>query len=236
MAGQLYYYITSLPQLGELASVPPMTGGDMLERLAGAGKARLAVEAAFLSDDLLQRESLLAGEVREADTAVLTLPQVRNDEPLPEYLAAEEAPATRRVAADLVWERYFRYAARTAAATANALLAAWVARELALRNAVAEHRARALDLAPEDYFVAGDLADEREDFRQVLSEWASAPNPLAGLQVLDRARWAWITQRDRWYSFEADELVAYAAKLMLLARWHRMAGAGARGSTARRAG
>jgi len=224
MAGQLYYYITSLPQLGELGSAPPMTARDMLERLPDAGKARSAVEATLLSDDLLQREALLAGELQEADTAVLTPAQARNDEPLPEYLAVAKAPAMRRTTADLLWEGYFRYAARTAASTGNALLGEWVAYEVALRNALAEHRATALGLAPEDYFVAADLAGDQEDFRQVLSEWASAPDPLAGMQALDKARWAWITQRDRWYSFEADELVAYAAKLMLLARWHRTAG------------
>ena len=236
MAGQLYYYITSLPQLGELGSVPPMTGKDMLERLAGAGKARSAVEAAFLSDDLLQREALLAGELQDAETAVLTLAQSHDDEPLPEYLVPAKMPVARRAAADLMWEGYFRYSAHAAVATGNALLAAWVAYEVALRNAVAEHRARDLDLAPEDYVVAADLADREEDFRQVLSEWASAPDPLAGMRLLDRARWAWITQRDRWYGFEAEELVAYAAKLILLTRWRRTAGAEADRPPARRAG
>jgi hypothetical protein len=48
-------------------------------------------------------------------------------------------------------------------------------------------------------------------------------NPLSGLKVLDRARWDWLSRNDRAYSFENDEIAAYAAKLMLLHRWRRLA-------------
>jgi hypothetical protein len=45
---------------------------------------------------------------------------------------------------------------------------------------------------------------------------------LEGQKVLDRARWAWLDEHDRWFTFEDDELAAYAARLLLVNRWHRI--------------
>ena len=38
-----------------------------------------------------------------------------------------------------------------------------------------------------------------------------------------RARWAWIERHDAWFSFSVDELLAYAARVMLLEQWRRSA-------------
>ena len=54
-----------------------------------------------------------------------------------------------------------------------------------------------------------------------ISEWESATTPLAGLRVVMRARWSWIDQHDAWFSFSVDELLAYAARVMLLEQWCR---------------
>jgi hypothetical protein len=53
--------------------------GDDLNR-------RELVGCLFLLDDLLQRESYLAGELEEVTPTVLSQKQVRNESPLPEYL------------------------------------------------------------------------------------------------------------------------------------------------------
>jgi hypothetical protein len=153
---------------------------------------------------------------------MLTRAQMRNEEPLPEYLAPEEEPAASRVAADAVWAAYFRHAARVAADVGSPFLAAWISHEVSLRNALVAARAKALGLDPAGYLVAAELGGAEEDFAMLIGEWASAPDPLAGLRTLDRDRWHWLVEHDGWFTFGDDELAAYAAKLMLLARWQRL--------------
>jgi len=222
-----YYDITSLPVLGELGSTPPLRASQLFEHLAESPGSQILIEVLFLLDDLLQREAFLAGEVDKVDPVVLTAAQARNEEPLPDKLAGGSEVAARAVQADNLWEAYFRHAAKIADQCSSAFLAGWVAWEVALRNALAIERASLLGLESTDYLVAVQLADGAEDLGDVLSQWASAETPLAGLGVLTRARWAWITEHEAWFTFKDDELAAYAAKLMLLGQWHRLAQADA---------
>lgn len=222
MAGQNYYLITSLPPLGKLGDEVPIEIWQLLEHVAPSPGALQAVETILLGDDLLQREALLAGEISEAQPSVLTGAQMRNEEPLPEYLAASQDQAARRPASvDATWEAYYTHAAQIASAKPQSLLAKWIGYEVALRNALAARRAKALGLNEADYTLAEDLASE-ENFTATLNEWASAPEPLAGLKVLDTARWTYLDQNDNWFSFSDDELVAYTLKLMLITRWRRL--------------
>ena len=224
MIAQNYYLLTTLPPLGDLGGSPPLRPEQLLELLGDAPSRELA-EMIFLGDDLLQRDSLLAGREREVQPAVLSAEQLRDAQPLPDYLAAEAEEQPPRVVTDMTWAAYFRHAANVALRHKSGFLAAWVAFEVALRNALAAERAKALDLEPGDYLVATDLAGPDEDLAGLVSEWSNAPDPLAALQILDRARWLWMQERDRWFSFADDELAAYAAKLMLLNRWDRLSDA-----------
>lgn len=224
MAAREFYLMTSLVPLPDLGGVPPVALADLAQDVAARRGPAELVRTILLSDDLLQRESFLAGEAGAVEPAVLTEAQARNEAPLPDFLAAEGAE-TGRPAADAVWEAYWRHAASVARRRGSAFLAAWVEAELALRNALATARAQALGLEPGDYLVAADLAGRMDDFGPVVSEWASAANPLEGLRLLDRARWAWLVEHDRWFSFGEDEVAAYAAKLVLLVRWHRIGAA-----------
>jgi hypothetical protein len=104
-------------------------------------------------------------------------------------------------------------------------LAAWVGFEVGLRNATAKARAEALELDPGNYMVTPELVDPEIRFDNILGDWIAASNPLDGFRVMDRARWNWLTENERWYSFSDDEVAAYTAKLMLLHRWHRILGA-----------
>ncbi len=223
-----YYYITSLPVLGELGTPPPIGFAEFLESLADHRRWRELISSLFLLDDLRQREAYLSGEVTDMDPTVLDVSQMLNRSPLPAYLVPEpdETQNPRRVAADTLWEAYFRYVAALAASRRNAFLAAWVAREVALRNALAAARAARLGLEEADYLVATDLAAAEEDYTGLLSEWAAAPTPLAGQQRLLRAQWDWLAQHDAHFTFDEDELLVYAARLMLLVQWQRMAGNG----------
>jgi len=235
MAISNYYLISALPSMGELGAVPPWTTAALLEHVREAGGPADVVAALLLGDDLLQRDALLAGETEETQTAVLTPEQAADEMPLPSYLVPggdeeededEKAEVVRR-AGDAIWLAWFRHAAEVARRHGSRFLQAWVGHEVAMRNALATARAKALGLDPADYLVATDLAEAGVDFSDLISEWAASPDPLAGQRVLDQARWTWLKEHEAWFSFGADEVAAYAAKLMLIDRWHRVGVAGA---------
>lgn len=222
MKSARHFYITTLPPLGELGSSPSMGLADLIEHLNENRPWREQLEALALLDDLLQREAFLAGEIVELEPAVLTLQQARGEAPLPEALeVAAVGDQTTALQTDLLWERYFRYAHEVARSHGSRFLARWVEFEVALRNALAAARARRLGLEESGYKVAADLVDSEEDLSSVLSEWEAASTPLAGLRVVIRARWSWLERHDAWFSFSVDELLAYAARVMLLEQWRR---------------
>ena len=222
MAGDNYFLLTSLPSLGDIGSAPPISPAELLERVAEAEGSCPLIEALFLSDDLLQRQALLASEIQKVDPAVLTVAQTRNEEPLPDFAETLSEEHVGVPVGDILWESYFRHVASTAASEGSGFLQAWVRYEVSLRNALALARAKALNLDPQSYLVAADLGGDEGSFSSLLSEWSATADPLAGVQVLDRARWRWIGENDGWFTFEDDEVVAYAAKLMLLQRWKRL--------------
>lgn len=225
MSRRSYYHIAALPILADLGSVPPWTLANLLEHVSDLGPARQVVATLLLGDDLAQREALLSGEVTEVSPAVLSPEQLADQQPLPQWLGERIEESSSRQAGDAVWAAYFAQALDVARKTGSEFLAAWVGHEVALRNALAEARARALGLDPANYLVAAELGRTEADFGPLLAEWTAAADPLAAQQVLDRARWTWLSDHDRWFSFTEDELAVYAARLMLLQRWHRVAAA-----------
>jgi hypothetical protein len=222
VAARLYYDITALPALGELGSVPPLRTAALLDRI-GDGTARELVATVLLREDLLQREAALAGELKAPDPAVLTAEQVRGTAAVPDYLEADTDTGTYAVPGDALWTAYWRHAAAVAAARRSGFLGVWVAAEVGLRNALAAARAAALGLDVARYLVAPELGRSEPAHDAVLRAWAAAPQPLAALQVLLRARWQWLLEHDEYFSFTADELPAYAVRLHLLHRWLRVA-------------
>lgn len=226
MGGDNFYLLSSLPTLNRLGDAPPLTEADLLEKVSGSPGPQRLMETLLLSDDLLQREALLSGELQEVSPAVLSPAQARDDEPLPDYLLPDKQTEgeSPRAATDALWDRYFHWAADVARRQGSEFLSAWVGYEVALRNALAAERARALELEPGPYMVAPDLTDEAADLDEAISQFSSAENPLAAMKALDEARWAWLNSNEPYYSFADDELAAYAAKLMLIHRWHRLSG------------
>jgi hypothetical protein len=187
--------------------------------------AAAVVGALLLGDDLVQREAFLSGENKEVAPSVLTAEQVKDEQPLPDWAGERSEETSSRQAGDAVWAAYFAHAQAVAERVGSGVLAAWVGHEVALRNALAEARARALSLDPANYRVAPELSDGDAEFSAVLSEWSAAADPLAAQQVLDRARWTWLSDHDGWFSYTEDELAIYAARLMLLHRWYRVTAA-----------
>lgn len=221
-----YYFLASLPAMGELGTEPPMGFAELLEHLADSRSRHALVGSIFLLDDLMQRESHLAGELDEVDPAVLSIQQASDEQPLPRYLTGDfqlEQSQPVGAAADRLWGAYFYHVADLAKRLGSRFLAEWVEHEVSLRNALVTLRAKRLGLEAADYLVAEDLATAGEDFEGVLAEWASAASPLVGQQVLLRARWSWLDEHDAWFSFSDDELAVYAVRLMLLQQWERIA-------------
>ena len=234
MSGQNYYLLTALPGLGELGADPPLTPRAMLEMLAPSPSAQQLASVIFLSDDLLLRQAVMSGEIPadQAEPVVLSAEQIRDEAPLPVFLANEARPdgqggqgesAGAQLGVDRVWALYFEHAAKLA--RGGEMLAEWVRYEVGLRNALAAARAKALGLDAARYLVAPQLGCGEEEYAAVLGEWSAAANPLAGLKVLDAARWNWIAEHSRHFTFSDDELAAYAARLVILHRWKRIAAA-----------
>lgn len=222
MAGSNYYLVSALPTLGALGAAPPITPADLREHVSPSRRAVALVEAILLGDDLQQREAALAGEIEKPAPAVLTPGQILDEEPLPPFLAVEGDTGGHRLASDALWAAYFRHAAGVASVQASEFLTAWIGYEVALRNALVTARAKALGLEAAEYLVTPDLGAEGDDFAPLLLEWTAAATPLEGLKILDRGRWQWLADHEAWFTFADDELAVYAARLMLLVRWHRL--------------
>lgn len=220
------YHVTALPTLGELGSKPPITLGELRERFVDQAWACEPVDAILLLDDLIQRESFLAGESEEIDPAVLTHDQVRNEAPLPDVLhedARDTTETTTSLEVDRLWNTYFYYVVALSHRMQCPFLREWARFEVGLRNALAVARAEQLGLAGEDYRVAPDFEEADEDLSDIVGEWTRAENPLSGYRLLIRARWDWTHDHEQWFSFRVDELAAYAVKLMLLHQAYRLA-------------
>jgi hypothetical protein len=223
MLTEQYYYISTLPMLGELGSTPAMGLADLVEHVSEQPRWRKLINAVVLLDDLQQRESFLSGELEEVEPAVLTLQQVRNQAPLPEFLVTPEDQEQHvGVEVDVLWRNYFHHVAALGRSEKVAFLVKWAAFEVGLRNALATARAKRLGLNEASYLVATDLMADDEDWSAVLATWEAAADPLAGLRAVIRARWDWVARHEAWFAFTVDELLVYVVRVMLLEQWRRL--------------
>ena len=222
MGGRFYFLLTSLPTLPALGEVPPIELGAFRELVRAEPGAGELVDALLLEHDLLLREGVLAGEVSAPEAVVLSGEEVRGEVPLPGYLSFQPARPPR-IGADAVWEGYYRYVYRLGVRRRCDFLRRWVGFEVALRNAVARARAEALKLDPANYLVAEDLSGDEPAALEAAEDVASAADPLGALRAMDAARWQWLEDSSRYFSFAIDELAAYARQLVLLTRWHVIA-------------
>ncbi len=224
MAAQ-YYLLTSLPALPALGEKPPIGLAAFHERAGEDSDPRVIriAEAVLLEHDLLQRQSVLAGERAGAEPVILTVLQADGEEPLPPYLQERIRDAgDRTIGDDALWEAYFRHVADVALRTSSRFLTEWVGFEVALRNALVAVRAKTLGLLAEEYVVAPDLASSDADVEATVAAWTSSEDPLSALKALDRGRWDWLASRGPWFTFGADEVAVYARRLVLLHRWSEL--------------
>lgn len=224
------YLLSILPTLEPIGSIPTLSKQSFLEQVTESNGPVSTVRTLLLSDDLMQYQSLLTEEIEKdrIDLAILSLDVAEDESVLPDYLLPKEKTEeqqdeqTMRMSVDRIWERYFHYAASVARCAQSSFLKAWIGFEVGLRNALALARAQTLELEPEAYLVAPELADKKTDYNNIVSDWSGASNPLNALRVMDEARWNWCEEHGGWYSFHACEIEVYAAKLILLHRWRRI--------------
>jgi hypothetical protein len=221
------YLLSALPGLDTFGANPPMSKQDLLDRLSEAEGPVQTVKVLLLMDDLVQREAIMSGELPadQAGFSVLSEVDADNMPLLPVYLSSDsgaEDHDTARLNVDALWGTFFTHAWATARQSNSAFLKAWVRFEVGLRNALVVARAHTLDLDATTYLVTPELADATADYSGIVAAWSSAPDPLSALEALDKARWDWMEEHGEWYSFQAQELEAYAAKLVLLHRWRRL--------------
>ncbi len=221
------YLLSALPALEPMGSIPPMSKRELLERIIEANGPADSVKMLLLGDDLMQYEALLAEEIKQddVDLAVISLDKAESEPDLPVFLLPEEGAheqENKRISVDDVWSRYFHHAALIAKRTHSSFFKAWIGFEVGLRNALVTVRAHILELDAAAYLIAPELADQDKDYTYIISAWSAASNPLNALEVLDKARWEWLEENGRWYSFTACEIEVYAAKLILLHRWRRI--------------
>ncbi|MBN2591335.1 MAG: DUF2764 family protein [Sedimentisphaerales bacterium] len=221
------YILSALPALEPIGSIPPLSKIDFLNMIAGSKGPVQTVEIILLNDDLAQYEAFLSKEIDKdkLDLAVLNLENTENESALPAFLVPDEEKhdkANDRLASEGIWSRYFHYAARIAKNKHSQFLKAWVGFEVGLRNALTIARAQVLELDPEAYLVCPELADDKIDYSNIITAWHAASNPLVALETLDKAKWEWLEEHGALYSFTANEIEVYAAKLILLHHWRRI--------------
>jgi hypothetical protein len=222
-----HYLLSALPTLESIGSIPPMSKREYFEQVVIAKGPVQTVETILLSDDLMEYAALLADEVKpgQADFAVLPVDKADAEPVLPAFLLPaddSEESENKQLSADALWSRYFLYADSIARRNNSDFLKAWIGFEVGLRNALVTARSQVLDLDPAAYLVRPELSDTETDYSQIVSGWSAAANPKAAMEVLDKARWDWLLEHGRWYSFTASELEVYAAKLILLHHWRRI--------------
>jgi len=220
------YILSALPALEPIGSIPPISKIDFLSMISGDKNVADTVEIILLNDDITQYEAFLSGEIDKdrLDLAVISMESNESKPVLPDFLIHEEQKHEKgleHLASDNLWSRYFIYASQVAKQKSK-FLDAWIGFEVGLRNALTTARALALDLDPNPYLVCPDLAYYEGDYNNIISAWNAAANPLIAMEVLDKARWEWLEEHGTLYSFTADEIEVYAARLVLLHHWRRI--------------
>ena len=220
------YILSALPALEPIGSIPPISKIDFINMISGDKNLVSVVEMILLNDDLTQYEAFLSGETDKdkLDLAVISFESNESKPVLPDFLLYEEQKHDKsqdHLASDNLWARYFTHAAEVAKYKSK-FLKAWIGFEVGLRNALTAARALTLNLDPNPYLVCQDLAYYEGDYNNIISAWNAAPNPLLAMEILDKTRWDWLEEHGAMYSFTADEIEVYAAKLALLHHWRRI--------------
>lgn len=219
------YLFAALPPL------PARPGGDVpLEPRALAEAFALEGGAAgVLGRELLMRFDIQALERiamggEPGETALFSPEAIADRQGLPHWLAEALAAVEREegegFAFDAIWAAAYRHALERASAVGCAFLQRWIPWEGGLRAALALHRARAMEIAPERAVPDGLPALPDREYKTAVEgltsieeregDWRERDRFVAG-RMLDLAR-DWAPP----YSFDLDELMGYVVQFIIL--------------------
>lgn len=209
MTTRLFYLLSLLPPLPALGEKPGTSFAD-IQRLVSTQDSKGVVETVRLL-------------VMEEQLHELTLRKLQN--PQTSLAAAyEEFPDSVRTALnhpnsatdeDLwlteIWSQFFQHALALGQMISSGLLTRWATWEADLRRQFVMFRLSQTSDATFEF-----------DHQRLIESWKAAENPMVGERLLDEARWSFIEQESRQYSFELDECIAYLLKLRLLVRYEKL--------------
>lgn len=91
--------------------------------------------------------------------------------------------------------------------------------ERALRNAVALMRAKKKGCKGEVFLRENNGKAGDTDMSHILSLLQSAPHPAEREKILDKARWAFLEEKELAHYADLDALCIYCRKLLILEKW-----------------
>ena len=100
----------------------------------------------------------------------------------------------------------------------NEILKKWYAWETSLRNELVKIRSQKMGIESEKYQREGDVVPGSADTAR---EAANQDSPLAGEELLNKARWNFLEELEVGHYFDLYKLMVYALKLQLLLRRSR---------------
>jgi len=150
-----------------------------------------------------------------------TLPMLDFDGPPPLGMEAFLQSAERMLSAG-DYRQVLSAVTSTSLFAPIAFLRAWQEFELHLRNEQVASRAADLHKDPQD-FIRGDKGYEPR-VHQAVAAAAKAEHPLAGERIFDRLRWQQLDEMLLGHYFDLEFLIAYAVKLQILERYHKISG------------
>ena len=214
-----FYLLSALPPLRPTFDAePPLTVSAFWQKIQQEDRSLgELVQAILLEKDIANLQEVCQ-ERRpiEAGTIPLeTLIRFPKDhavvkpylpEPIMSLLREETWPSR-------IWKAYFQYAF-SMAEKRGSRLSEWIEWDLTLKNVFQDARSQRQTRRWATFSFAPTHEHER-----IVETYRKAQNPLEAEQALDRAKWEKISSLCVPYSFQTDEIMAYALHLLILQRW-----------------
>lgn len=209
MTTKLFYLLSVLPPLPALGEKPGISFAD-IRRLVSIQDSKGLVETVQM---LVMEEQLHELTLRKLQNPQVSLAAAYEE--FPDIVRNALNHAASGTDEDLwlteIWNQFFQHALALGLSISSGLLTRWAKWEADLRKQLVLFRLS----------QTGDTTFEFDHLR-LIEAWKAAENPMAGERLLDEARWSFIEQESRQYSFELDECIAYLLKLRLLVRYEKL--------------
>jgi hypothetical protein len=223
MTNKFYYLLSFLPPLPSIGETPPITAEEVL-KLVDQEKSK---ELKFLAE-IFQLESLisrvahriLTTPLKDRPSSLLSIADFENIPPfLSEILARDPDEEGEDKWMNQLQRAWFNYIEEMGKFLDSTLLKSWVDWEKSLRDQLTDARM----LGKKDLEIPkSEPIETRRNHQELIFQWRSAKDPMAGERLLDEARMQFIDDASKRYTFSLDELIAYLLKLGILSRYTRL--------------